>query len=318
MKHTLVKLFSFAFLSFPNICLADTQNDKIKIETSLPYIKELVQQASCNSNSFATNSIISLGVDPHIFHMTPQNRLSIAKSKVIIFIGAGLEEWIQKIPKSETQIWLELSKDMKLKKLDPNSKHNHTHNHEHNEEDHNHEHRHLELDPHIWQSPKLTKLALKKISILLKDLKPSEAEVIEKCTQNYLSKIDGEVNLLKKEIQKIPEKQRILATNHDALGYFSDEFGFKILSITGVSDDSAPTSKDLKNIILNIKKENVKAIFLESTGNMRNIQSIAHETSIKIGGELYTDSLGKKGSNADTIIGMWQVNVKTILNALKN
>ena len=38
---------------------------------------------------------------------------------------------------------------------------------------------------------------------------------------------------------------------------------------------------------------------------------------VKIGGELYSDSLGEKGSEADTYIGMIKTNIDTIVDALK-
>ena len=84
-----------------------------------------------------------------------------------------------------------------------------------------------------------------------------------------------------------------------------------------MSDESAPTASQLKNVITQIKSENIPAIFLESTGNMRNIKTVSKETGVKIGGTLYSDSLGAKGSGAESAPEMWKANVTTILNALK-
>ncbi|WP_186645060.1 metal ABC transporter substrate-binding protein [Fluviispira vulneris] len=321
MKKAAGKIILLIALSFTQNCFANTSQNTVKVQTSLPYIMELAKEVSCDSKSFDIQSIIDLGVDPHTFHMTPKNRIDLAKSDAVIYIGADLEAWLIKIRKNKNdtknQVWLELSNGMNLKKLNDENESTHSHSHSDGEA-HHHEHNHLEYDPHIWQSPELTKVALNKIAATFISLKPNEKSAIEKCTQNFMLRIDQAVLTLKKDIQNLPADKRVIATNHDALGYFADAFGFKILSITGLSDEAAPTPEELKKIIVKIKNQNVKAIFLESTGNMRNIKTVAHETGVEIGGELYTDSLGAKGSNADTVISMWQTNVKTILNALKS
>lgn len=311
-----VSFISFSFM-FHNVSLANEKMSTIKIETTIPYLTDLVKQASCDSKSFQIENIISVGSDPHTFHMTPSNRIAIAKADVIISIGSGLEPWISKIQKNKNQTWFTVTENMSLTKLDGGHTHSHDHDHDLNHDHETKEHNHLEYDPHIWQSPKLTKEALLKISNLLIKLKPNEEININKCTQNYIHKMEIEIKELKKQIETIPLEKRVIATNHDALGYFANEFGFKIKSIVGLSDEASPTPAQLKDIIMQIKKENITALFLESTGNMRNIKTVSKETGVKIGGTLYSDSLGTKGSGAETAPEMWKTNVSTILNALK-
>ncbi len=299
----------FLFIGIQNISNAQKiTKDPIKIETTIPYLNDLVSKASCNSKSFQVGSIISVGIDPHTFHMTPSNRIAIAKADVIVSIGSGLEPWISKIKRKKNQIWINVTEGMALNKLNSNEMNNHVH------EDN---HIHLDNDPHIWQSPSLTKQALQKISLSLKKIRPEEKENIETCTKEYIKVIDDTVYKLKKEIETIPIEKRVIATNHDALSYFASEFGFKIYSILGLSDESAPTAAQLKKIILQVKNENIPAVFLESTGNMRNINTVSNEANVKIGGTLYGDSLGTKGSGAETAPEMWRSNVNTIIDALK-
>lgn len=295
------------------------KTEKIKIVTSIPYLSDLVRQTTCHSKAIELNNLIPYGSDPHSFHMTKNERISIENANLVIIIGADFEPWAHKIRKSNKLKWLVVTEGMELKKIadekQEHSPHNHPHEHEH--EHHNHEHNHLEYDPHIWQSPLRTKLAAKKIASELKKLLPAESKIIEGCTKNYINTIDQEVNKLKKQLDTIPINKRKLATNHDALGYFASEFGLTIKSIVGLSDEAAPTAARLKEIINEIKQENINALFLESTGNMRNIKTVSNETGVKIGGTLYSDSLGPKGSEAETTIGMWQINIKTILDSLK-
>lgn len=323
MKLILNRIFTVCYLTFGLQSVVHSQglsHAPIKIETTIPYLKDLVSQASCHSKSFQVNSIIAIGNNPHTFHMTPTNRTAIAKANIVVAIGSEFEPWLSKVPKSKNQTWLNVTEGMALRKLDSNEPHAHDHSKEHHDdhsEDHHDDHGHLEYDPHIWQSPNLTKQALQKISFALIKIRPEEEQNIQSCTQEYLKKIDDEVVELKKSVETLPAENRIIATNHDALSYFANEFGFQIYSIVGLSDESAPTAKQLKKVISEVKNKKIPAVFLESTGNMRNIKTVSKETGVKIGGTLYGDSLGAKGSGAETALDMWRSNINTIINALK-
>jgi manganese/iron transport system substrate-binding protein len=61
----------------------------------------------------------------------------------------------------------------------------------------------------------------------------------------------------------------------------------------------------------------VKAIFVETSVNRKLIEQIAKEAGVKIGGTLYSDSMGGPGSAGESYIGMMRENVLTILHGLK-
>lgn len=318
-KNKLIATFLFNQILSP--VFAQSDNKKINIVTSIPYLTDILANTTCNIKTLNVDTLIPLGSDPHHFHMTKKERISIEKANLVILIGAEFEPWANKIKKNNNQNWLVVTDGMDLKKIgaNNNTKHDHHHDDHHDHAAHHdhHEHNQLEYDPHIWQSPARTKIVAHKIALELKKQLPTEAKNIDLCLKNYILKIDSEVKALKKQIDNIPPQKRKFATNHDALGYFADEFGFKIKSIVGLSDESSPTAARLKEIITEIKEENIPAVFLETTGNMRNIKTVSKETGVKIGGTLYSDSLGAKGSGAETAVDMWKANVKTILEALK-
>jgi zinc/manganese transport system substrate-binding protein len=309
--------FSLIVITIQNIAMPQNiNNEPIKIETTISYLQDLVLNATCHSKLFEVKTIIPSGINPHTFQLTPANRIELEVANIIIIIGSNFEPWMSRIKKNNNQVIYNVTNDLNLKKLS-NSSSNVPVTHDeisHSSDDQYH----LEYDPHIWQSPKLTKQALKNISKILIKAAPNEQKIIETCTQNYIKTIDTVVATLKKRISTIPKEKRVIATNHDSLGYFADEFGFKIYSILGLSDDSAPTAEQLKNIILEVKNKKIPALFLESTGNIRNIKTVSKETGVKIGGTLYGDSLGSNNSGAQTAPSMWNANVNTIMAALKN
>ena len=77
------------------------------------------------------------------------------------------------------------------------------------------------------------------------------------------------------------------------------------------------TPERRRKVVESIKASGAPAIFVETTINPKQIREIAKETGVKIGGELYSDSMGEKGSAGETYIGMMRENTLLIVNALK-
>ena len=61
----------------------------------------------------------------------------------------------------------------------------------------------------------------------------------------------------------------------------------------------------------------MKAIFVETSVNPKLIHEIASEAGVKIGGELYSDSMGQSGTAGESYLGMMRENVLTLVNALR-
>ena len=108
-------------------------------------------------------------------------------------------------------------------------------------------------------------------------------------------------------------------TNHDALGYFIDEYGLRFVgSIFPNLDVSAePSPQELAELIETIDSEGVVAIFSDTAVNPELAETLAAETGAVVVEEpLYTDSLGPPTSDAETLDGMLLHNARVIHGAL--
>jgi manganese/iron transport system substrate-binding protein len=56
---------------------------------------------------------------------------------------------------------------------------------------------------------------------------------------------------------------------------------------------------------------------VETSVNPKMIRVIAEEAGVRIGGELYSDSMGAAGTGGETYLGMMRENVLTIVGALR-
>jgi zinc/manganese transport system substrate-binding protein len=146
-------------------------------------------------------------------------------------------------------------------------------------------------------------------------LDPAAKTDFERNANAYLAKLDALDNWVRRKVAELPRDKRKLVTSHDAFQYLARDYGFEIEAIEGVSTETEASNRHVSELIDDIKKENVKAIFLESTLNPKVTTQITSETGAKIGGSLYPDGLGP--GDASTYEGMMKHNISTIVDALK-
>ncbi|HAX90678.1 MAG TPA: hypothetical protein DCY07_00515 [Rhodospirillaceae bacterium] len=115
----------------------------------------------------------------------------------------------------------------------------------------------------------------------------------------------------------IPRDKRKIITNHDALSYYAAAYGITILSATGVSTEGQPTAQNIAALTDQIKQENIKALFIESMADPRQMETIARDTGARLGGTLYTDALSPPHGEAPTYLDMMKVNGERILAGVR-
>ena len=185
------------------------------------------------------------------------------------------------------------------------------------EHDEDEGHAHTGSDPHFWLDPLRVAKAVELIAEALADVDPSidwagRAEVYA----SELEELHAEIESI---LAVIPEGDRKLVTNHEALGYFADRYGFEVLDtvIPGGATLADPSSAELAALVETIREEGVPAIFAETIESTALAEALAAEAGPDVEViELYTGSLGEPGSGADTLVGMLRVNAQLIAGAL--
>jgi len=189
---------------------------------------------------------------------------------------------------------------------------NHTHEHGH----HHHDHDHGIVDPHAWQSLANAKIYVYNIKKALQAIDPSNADDYEKNASNYLAQIKQLEAEVKNRMALIPASNRKVISNHDAFGYFGDEYRIKFLAAASLGIEKQASAKNIANLINQIRADKVKALFVENISDSRLLKQIENDSDAVIGGKLYSDALSEKGGEASTYIDMFRYNVETIADAL--
>jgi manganese/zinc/iron transport system substrate-binding protein len=177
-------------------------------------------------------------------------------------------------------------------------------------------------DPHVWFDVKLWMSAAETIrDTLIENDSAHEAEYRSRA-EAYLAKLDELDRYAREQIATIPEQGRVMVTAHDAFGYFGDAYAIEVVGLQGISTAAEYGSKDVTALRDMLVERQVKAVFVESSVPKKSIEAVIEGAKklghdVKIGGELFSDAMGKNGTEEGTYIGMVRHNVDTIVGALK-
>ena len=147
-------------------------------------------------------------------------------------------------------------------------------------------------------------------------LRPAAAQAIESRANEYLIQIDELDALTRQRMAEIPKAERRVVSSHGAFDYFAKAYDVDFFSLQGVSTDREVSAKEVAKLIRDIKKDDIKALFVENMSDPRLLERVSQETGVRIGGELYSDALSPPGTPGDTYLKMFAHNVELIWSTL--
>lgn len=250
-----------------------------------------------------TTALMGTGVDPHLYKATQGDLRRLMKADIVLFNGLHLEGKMQ-------DIFEKLARKKPVhaiaEHIDPAVLIDHG----------------QYPDAHIWFDLTLWQQAGERVLNILIKQDPKNKKDYQQQAEQYLAKLAKLHDWTQQQIDLVPENQRVLITAHDAFGYFGKAYGIKVMGLQGISTAAEFGLQDIKRLKDVIVKNQVKAVFVESSVSPRFIESLvagvkAEGHSVTIGGELYSDAMGPKGTVTDNFLGMVEHNVNTIVKALK-
>ena len=140
------------------------------------------------------------------------------------------------------------------------------------------------------------------------------------CADTTATQIQAAESDVREILESVPVENRILVTDHDALGYLADLYGYEIAGtvIPAGTTLASPSSADLAELVATIDAEGVTAIFANTAEPSALAEAVATETGADISViPLYVGSLGAPDSPAATYIDMMRTNAQLIAQGLQ-
>ena len=168
------------------------------------------------------------------------------------------------------------------------------------------------LDQHAWMDPRNGIIYVKNIADTLMRIDPANADAYRTRAAAYTAQLRALDVWAHAEMASVPTAKRRILASHDSLQYLANAFGITMISVNGWTNKNEPSAADLARLIDQIKREHVKALFLDSITDPRAMQRVSAETGASIGGTLYGDALSKPGQPAATYVDMIRHDVGTV------
>jgi zinc/manganese transport system substrate-binding protein len=251
--------------------------------------------------------LLQPGAEAHDYEMAPAAAAAIEDAALVLRSGAGLESWLDEALETigGADVTRDLSTGIEL--------------HAPVGAEHGHEGEGEEIDPHYWLSAPNAIRMVANVRDALAEADPDHAAGFAERADVLIGRLEAADASIRALMSEIPEERRGIVTNHDALGYFIEEYGLRFVgSVFPSLDVSAePSAGELAELIETVRAEGVVAIFSESAVAPELADAVAAETGAAVVDEpLYTDSLGPEGSGAETLDAMLVHNATVIHDAL--
>ncbi len=176
-------------------------------------------------------------------------------------------------------------------------------------------------DPHVWMDPSLWAEAAGAVVEPLTRLLPEGREGITENLARFRARLARLDTYAREAMASVPEGQRLLVTAHDAFAYFGARYGLEIESIQGISTESEASLAAIEALVTRIVDQRLPAVFAETSVPDRAVQALiegaaARGHRVSLGGNLFSDAMGKPGTYEGSYEGMIDHNVTTIARAL--
>jgi manganese/zinc/iron transport system substrate-binding protein len=251
------------------------------------------------------NVLMGPGIDPHLYKASARDTKKIAVADLVVYGGLHLEGKMAEIFEKLGRLGInslsvgDALPEEDLITVDDIGTH----------------------DPHIWFSPDLWKKCVLTTAEKMGEVDSENKNFYMENALEYIQKIDEMDREIEQKISGIPPEKRVLITAHDAFNYFGREYEVKVKGLQGISTASEIAASDLIDLADFIVDNKIPAIFLENSIPQRNIDALidavqARGFDVKMGGELYSDSLGDTGTPEESYVGTFIYNVNTFYDAI--
>ncbi len=229
-----------------------------------PMVADVVAQVA--GPAVAVEALIPRGVDPHAFELTPQDVHRLLRATLVFLNGAGLEAGLAPLlalPEVQGKV-VDLSAGLPLLP----ARHDRAEEHE--------------FDPHVWWDPTLVALWVERIRDVLSARFPWWAQDFSARAAQYLQALAALDAWIRQEVEGIPPERRLLVTDHHALAYFAQRYGFQVVGalIPSPTTLAEPSPRELAALEEKIRALRIPALFVTEESALA--QRVAQDSGAQV------------------------------------
>lgn len=236
--------------------------------------------------------------DVHVYEPSPRDLRAVLAARVLVRNGLGLEGWMDRLTGAAgfSGIDTVAARDVVPRTMS--------------------EHGAIAVDPHAWQDPRNALLYVGTIAAALAQADPGNASAYQAAAASYMARIKETDAWIEAQLSAVPAHRRRIVTTHDAFGYYGARYGVAFLAAEGISTETQPSAKGIAALVAQIKREKIRAVFLEAMTSDRMAKTLAREAGAVLGGTVYSDALSPADGPAATYLAMLRYNTTLFVAAM--
>lgn len=287
----------------------DSSSDQLIVYTTVYPLQYFTERIG--GEFVDVQSIYPPGTDEHMFEPTQQDMISLAKGDLFLYIGLGLEGFVEKTEKTLK------NEDMRFiavaDAIDPEALEE-GHAHEDGEDAHEHDEA---VDPHVWISPILSTKLAEEITLQLSEEMPEHAAEFKKNFDVLFDELT-ELDLQYKTMTDAAPNKTFFVS-HAAFGYLANAYGLQQLAVSGLDSQNEPSQKELASLVKEAKEKDIQYILFE--------QNVSSKLAEVIKKELDAETLSLHNlsvltdediANKETYFTLMEHNLEVLEKALSN
>lgn len=283
---------------------------KVKIVTTqfpqYQFVKALIGDSNQLNSRFEVSLLVPPGADSHSFDLRVNDLIEIKNSDLFIYTSDEIEKWVKKLDiKKYTQV-VDLSVGIEMLEVEEE------HEHHHDQQAH-------EFDPHYWLYPLNAIYMVKTIrDVMLELVEDNECQnQIKENATNYITKLQKLDHDIRKIVSNATTKKLYFGSPF-SFYYWSYYYDLEyVLTYATCSVEIDPSMNTIINVINQMKKENVKVIYIKELLSDSVAEMIAEATGAEIVLLHSCHNVSKKDyDNNKTYIEIMNENVKALAKGL--
>ncbi|MCU0680013.1 MAG: zinc ABC transporter substrate-binding protein [Planctomycetes bacterium] len=198
------------------------------------------------------------GVEAHSFEPKPTDIAKISEADIFIYTSEVMEPWVNNVLENISHKRLIIIKSTAVVNSET-----------------------TEDDPHVWLDLTKAQKIVDSITGSLLDFDAPNAVLYLNNSKSYKEKLIALDDSYKRELLNCKNKEIILA-GHSAFAYLAKRYNLDYLAAQGFSPDQEISSKQMIDLVKEIKEKKISSLYYEELIDPKMAQSLSRETGVKI------------------------------------
>jgi zinc transport system substrate-binding protein len=277
-------------------CKPSVSGDKLKVVATIFPLADFVKNVAGDKAEVVT--LLKPGDSPHTYAERPSYSKAVARAKLLVVNGAGLDFWVEKLKSAASDNMVELDTSAILEKeglLLSGDEHDGG------------------VNPHYWLDPVLAQKQVEVIAAALIAVDPDNKDFYSENAADYIAQLQSLDEEIKSMTQSFSSREFI--TFHPAWTYFARRYGLVEAAVIEEAPGKEPSPEYIGHVIDVAKALKVKAIFAEPQFSTKWAESIAKDSGAKV---LLLDPIGGADlPGRDSYIALMRYNVGQMGEAMQ-